>query len=439
MPVLRGQDGCVYTGNSANSDAGFKINKYSPTGTLIGTVSLSTVDTLYSPQLEFLPNGNIVAVWAAAGQKLNHAIVDPDLKVVKAAATIGNGPYGLIFGFAILAGGGYAVCYDDCVTNTQQKFATFDNTGNAVVAPMTVFNKGTAGGCYTLMRQLSNGNLVIGISHPAANPGQAYAVITPAGAIVKALTTQEAYAQQGWIELDVMGDYFCFAMRNAGTGLTVITCNNAGVVQNTTQLNASAGFSGYVKVLNDGAKFIVLYHNASALKRTDVPATGGTIATVTFASSNAIYNLSFDAFLDDDLLVVVSQSSAASANQYSVWRSDGTSVRAPTTFGTGAGTTGGHCLGAIKGELFSFIAAWNNVNAGEQRMQSVKWADSAIIGVTAAAAAKGSLVSIAPNAGAYTITTIKLNASPFAFDHTATNIPGNKGSMMSNGVILKGI
>jgi len=441
LPVLRSADGSIFTGNTTSGNAGFRVNKYSSVGALLAQspgIGSNTYLT-YSPLLAFLQNGKIVATWADnnGGQKLNYAILDSDLNVVKAAATIGGGPYGLIYGLVALADGGFAVLYQDYTTNTEIKLGVFDNAGTATLAPTTIFTV-SGGTTYCFMKQLSSGDLAIAYSN--LNDGQGYAIFTTAGVQVKAKTSQSAYASATWAEIDVIAGTFVIAWRSSNSIVTVGVYNNAGALQGgiTTVGYVIGDNKPAFKIVNNGTYYYLVFSNSSSSKLAilKIPTTGTGFATTNL--STAQYGLSIDAYYDIGRIHIAA-SGASGAPTFSIWTVDGVSFYDSTSFGT-APTTGGSVIAVIPGPQFSFIAVWADVSTAAQKLMCKKWGDTAIIGVAAVSAATGTLVDIKPLAGAARVNHLSIATSPLSFDHTTgTNIPGNKGFMLANGVILKGM
>jgi len=73
----------------------------------------------------------------------------------------------------------------------------------------------------------------------------------------------------------------------------------------------------------------------------------------------------------------------------------------------------------------TYYSLWKSVN-------------TAIVGVATSSAVPGSLVSFFPQAGVYYVNAVKGSGSK-TFDHSAANIYGNKGALLTSGIVLKGM
>lgn len=440
--MVKDSQGNLYVFANTSNYNSITIYKYSPTGTLlnsIGAVALGTqvVYNTYGAQLRILSDGNILALWCDndTGQKLKFAILSPALAVVKTATNIGNGPYGLSVGLAALSTGGFAVVYDDYSTNTQLKFATFNNAGTAVVAPTTIKTKAAAG-AYAWVAELSDGNLVVAYNQSSDH---SYGVFTQAGVVVSAFAQLSTYGGGTWSELSVMAGTFCVAMTTTGgAGLSYRVCSNNGTVlgtQTVTSTNATTSWPNH-KLMNDGSNYYGVYSNSatSYLAIVTIPAAGTSSTSVDFSSTG--YNAFLDAYIEGVNFVWASITNNGTAPYYGVHTLTGLAVTAATALGAGS-TTGLRNISILNGSSSTLVGYWSWSSTASCKIIRKKVFNTAIMGVADYAASAGQTVGVVYSSGAYRVNALNLTA-PLAFDHLATNIPGNKGTLLPVSAVLKG-
>lgn len=439
--MLKDAQGNVYVIANTSAYNNIAVYKYSSSGTLLASVGAGALGTgttynTYCNYLRSLSNGNILVVWADndTGQKLKFAILSTSLAVIKTATNVGTGPYGLTIGVTTLSGGGFALVYDNYTTNTQVRLATFDNAGNAVLAPTTIGTK-TAVGAYCYVAELSNGNLAVSYSQ---NSGQFYGVFTTGGVQVLGFTSLSGYPGNAWMEISVIAGTFCIASVNAAqNGIAYTVCNNAGAVLGTQTVTASSIYGWpYHKLMNDGQNYYGVYSNSatSYLAVATIPTTGASITSVDFSSTG--YNFAIDAYLSGSNIVWVAISNGGTAPYYGVHTLTGAQVTAATALGAG-NTTGMRNIAVLDGGSSTLIGYWSWSSTSACKLIRKKVFNTAILGVADYAAAAGATVGLLYGSGAYRINALNLTA-PLAFDHSATTIVGNKGTLLPISAVLKG-
>jgi hypothetical protein len=118
----------------------------------------------------------------------------------------------------------------------------------------------------------------------------------------------------------------------------------------------------------------------------------------------------------------------------------------PLALGPAPATTGSAYPNVAIASDFSFIAYFDFQNAPSMQFYIGKYSSSAIQGVCVAAASAGNICSVQPNrlgggAAAYAVNTVGGTLTK-SFNHNSTsgsNIIGNKGVIMPNGVVLQGV
>jgi hypothetical protein len=441
--MVKDSSGNLYIFANTSSYSNITIYKYSPAGALLGSVGAVALGTqttyaTYGAQLRILSDGNILALWCDndTGQKLKFAVLSPTLTVVKTATNIGNGPYGPSVGLTTLSGGGFAVVYDDYSTNTQLKFATFNNAGTAVVAPTTI-KTNAAGGAYAWATALSDGNLVVAYNQSSDH---SYGVFTPAGAVVSAFTQLSTYGGGTWSELSAMAGTFCVAMTTTGgAGLSYRVCSNNGTVlgtQTVTSANAATSWPNH-KLLNDGTNYYGVYADSTAaqVRLVQVPAAGTSKVDMLLSSINPIGSL--DAYLQANAVVWAVIRNDTQPPQYGVNALDGAVLTAAAALGTNPVGSGSRTITAMDGESSTLASYFSHSSTASCRIIRKKVFNTAIMGVADYAASAGQTVGVLYTAGAYRASGLNLSA-PLTFDHLATNIPGNKGTLLPISAVLKG-
>lgn len=445
--VLKHSNGDIYTVGAS----GCTIKRYSPAGTLKSTTVIDTSVSNYSQwRLAELSNGSIVVTWCAGSPPYAYyAVVDQALSIVKAFT---QGSYQQTssrqYGLCALSGGGFAVSWSD-YNSAAVRFRVFDNTGTATIADTQWGTATVSDPASSAICQLSDGNLALVRSGLTGGTNTKYAIYTTGGAQVKAETqlTTDSLPDQPFI-LQPGNGYFCLRIGGASAGKFYVF-NNAGAQQGTAFGPVTDGGSkNSSALLWDGADFYAVYGtngtSGTLIRLVKIPVTGGAgaVSYDTYTTTTAATSSGIDAYWDGSNIAVIAL--PYNANQkpsYGVVSKAGATVTAPIEFGTAPGTTQGNCVrGFNPGGAFTFGAAWEQSSATASKVMVVKNTNTAILGVAQAAANTGDLAQIATGAGTYKVNPLALSTTPLAFDHTTgTTVPGNKGTMLTNSIILRGI
>lgn len=462
--VLQGPDGAIYTlaanaVNGSNYGCGTKISKFSAAGALIKSVVIETDATnpAYCPSLAFLSNGNIVAgyVIGTSSAPLKFTILTPDLVTVVALTTVGtSASSGLGFGwgwqasnFVALDGGGFAVCFQKDSPASSQMLAIYDNAGTQVFNASIQTWTGTTERVYTRIAKLSNGNIaIVSRSKFTTTVGLYHGIYSPTGTQVKAMTQVDAgnvtAAQMS--EIATLPGFYAFTQFENGN-VKVYVFDNTGTLQGAAFSAATTnGFS--LKLLTDGTQFLLLWANSngSLMQLSKLPTTGSGYITYNITANTTQYNNWHDAFYENGFLVGVSSPGSGAVKPFiwSVYVSTGVLVANDVNAFGSAPTTASNWMAIIPGGDFSFICLYDydlTNSTNKQNLLVGKYGNTAIIGSALAAAGVGTLVSVGQGAGAYAINTLKGTPSK-VFDHTSgANIYGNKGAILKNGLVLRGM
>jgi len=369
------------------------------------------------------------------------------LNIVVAATAI-EATYGITyFGACSLSGGGLAVSYTLNATPTAQRLAIYSNAGVATYGPATINTwAGTGGNTSTVMTELSSGNIAIACnSGSGTNPGLYHAIRNTAGAQVLAFTRLETPLINNALtapEISSMTGFYSVAIGN-GTNMKAYVFDNAGATQGAAFSSASTVVAEMnAKLFNDGTVFYLIWADnsgSSVTKLTKLPTTGTNyvsyIITTAIAYTGTVGGV--DAFIERGMIVAIRSSKDTTAPTLGVIGTDGLVKKTATAITASAPTNGSRDASITPIGDFSFLICYDDEQIAQYFMQG-KYANASVLGVATVAAAAGTTALVAQNIGAYAVNYIG-GTSPKTFDHSSANIYGNKGAILNNGVVLKGL
>lgn len=451
--LVQGDNGDIFmlTPRSASNDV--VLRRYSAGGALLGSVIVNTdAANAYYAQIVKTANGNLVVAFSNS-TGLRYAVFTQILVTVKAITTI-EALYSYsssVFDITTLTAGGFAVVYQPSAgSGLDTSMATFDNSGTAVVAPTVIWTRtGSVGSPMYKIEQLSNGNIAI-LAHTlnvssGSFMGQWHAIYTTAVMQVMAFTGIDTAAEAQYeVHLKVSGDYYAVCYRRGDNSTYyVVVFSNSGVQQGTVYSRSDAGIYTMHMAAGDACFWFISSRNSdSKMLLAKIPVTGGAGATVADVTTTGTSNCQskMKIFVEGDYIVAVAK---PTTNNYLILfvmsATTGALVNAAST-AIGASWTGvGTGIYLVPGGDFSFIALYEFTTTAGTYFCVGKYANTSVVGVAAAAAAQGDPVSIKQGAGTYVCNTLK-GTSSVAFDHTSgANIYGNKGALLTNGVVLRGM
>ena len=449
LAVLQHIDGSILTLSSyISGSGGARLLQLAADGTVLKTINVdSTATEAGQYKLLKLSNGNIAAIFCMHGSPYNIkiAIYDTYLNEIKALTVIASVPTNSPFYDAVaLSAGGFAVVYQDSGSPLESRLVTYDNTGTAVLAATAVWTRtGTTGPQYHTVVQLSNGNLAFAISstNTVSSIGLYYSVWTTAGVQVLVATQLGSVSLAALPEIIAGQGYFAIGRAN-GTDQKAWVFDNAGAVQGTGfSIASSAGnASNKIKMLWDGVAFYLIWHRSSDTKcvLTKLPVTGTGYITTFITTTVTQYNFYVDAFLLDGFIVAISMSGVISGGDaLAMWIIDVASGALVNAAGTPLGsdpTTSGVHPTIISGGDRALIAMYDYVNVIGTNLFVGKWANTAVLGVSADSATKNVTVAVQTKPGTYKINTIG-GARNKAFDMSSGTILGGKGVMVAGGSV----
>lgn len=429
-----------------------QVSKYTPTGALIGTVSLdttSTSDYRGAHNIIQLSNGQLAIFWSrfvtsGTVSEQSFAIIDTNLNVIVPKTAMAGPAIGGLNTNSIhaspLTGGGFAVAIS-AMTSTAFSifFGIYTNAGVAVRASAAIAGTSQLQNGAKCV-QLSSGDILIAITSSAANQAAAIATFTTAGAAGIPFTVIDASTSSGGFlpEISVLPGFVAIGTQISTTAFRVSVINNAGALQGTVLAGTTvpSGVSPLHKIRNDGTYFWTSCLSvANVFTVTRLPTTGAAAAV---ASTLAVVasDPPVDFFIERDMMVF-----AQSTRVYAFTiRADGTLIllsaaTAPTTLTASPATHTFKPSGDFTMAVFSPADATN-----APKVRVWRYLDVCLIGVSNTAVAAGNagaLISVSTGPVAQQINPLPGPASR-TFDHSGGNLVGNKGFLLQNSVALKG-
>lgn len=447
-PLAIAGDGSILALTLSTGAFGIQLNKYTASGAFVNALVLHAgggTNPFYSRQIIQLSNGNFAVFGEySLDSTIWFGIVDVNLNVIKAFSTFGEAVQSnQLLAPVALSGGGFAVLYQQSANGLLSRLTTYDNTGTVVLAPTTIWTRtGTSGYGYFRMAQLSSGNLAIAwdSANTVSNIGLFYGVVTTGGAIVQAFTSLDTVSAVALPELSVLPGYFAIGKVNA-TNAKAYVFSDAGVAQGAA-FSAATTSNSQQRMANDGVNFWMMWMRTSdsAAALTKIPVTGTGYVTSTLSTSATLYGTATDIFIEGSSLVIVAPQSGANTNLLFVASLlTGALAGASTPFGTAASSSNSGAPKIVPGGDLSFVCLYGYVTTAGTFIAAGKYANTAILGVATGSASQGALVSISPSAGIYNTQAVR-GSQTLPFDMTTgANIYGNRGSIVPNSAVLKGM
>lgn len=436
--LIQGANGDTFAvGSNDGNGYGIAIYRYSAAGALAGklVVDAATVQFSHS-NFALLSNGNLVLTYTVAGSA-RFVIVNQSLSLIKsfvafdAQAVI---PHGLI----ALADGGFLLTWRDGAVASTQNIAIYDNVGNVVVAKKAVYSAASAT-TIPRMAQLSDGNVVVCLNSVGAGNMLAVqiGVITVAGVMAVPFFAGET-TNSGTMEVSALAGFFAVALWDGTSKLKVRVYTNAGAPQGALYNPAClSGSAGTIRLINDGVTFWLSYTPVAStqfLTRITTTAVTTEFNIQTGSSSNRDAQARYDMFFELGRLVIYCSYPDGGSFVMSVFNTL-TLVQESVVILNGSMHSGANPK-IIPGGDFTAIFLCNTGSYGLV-YSVVKYAASSIAGVTAQAVSANNTGVVGVTVGSYGINRLK-GSTAKAFDHSAAQIPGNKGTLLTYGAVLKG-
>jgi hypothetical protein len=433
--VGTGDGGIIVAVPNSTSSVGILLQKYSASGALITSLVLdSTAQSLFSPCLQNLSNGSVAVAYSLQGNTIKYAVLNQNLGIVAPVTTITTGASAYIDLIDVipLSGGGFAVAY---AMPTGMFLAVYSNAGTVVSAGALISGSPTAGSSTQIltpkMAQLSNGNIVIAIFSSQAGLVLGHAIYTAAGAMVlsytvldnaSAASTSGVYRPQ----VSVLNGYYCVAMLDSHNAVAYVL-NNNGVLQGGAYSSANTSVDDVHSLkcglANDGTAFWFVQTGGQI---TYIPVTG-----TGFIASTATLPTEIGAYIEGENLVV-----GGSSDTYIFKISAG----AVSLYSTVTNTLGSWVTVMPIGD-FSYCLYSGDTGSSTIVFTTQKYMNSAIVGISQSSVAAGNAGTLVPYSmgpGGYPCNAINGTVGK-GFDHSATAIIGNKGTLLGNSAALQGI
>jgi hypothetical protein len=426
----------VYNDDATNSRHVF--SRYSRAGALLRQETFNYTAPLSRASFFTLSNGNLAFVWINVSE-LRYRVFSPTLDTVVGNTLVEPA---LTTGLSAipLSGGGFAVLWSRAVSTTSDtRFAIYDNAGAPVLAPTTLLNTPAGGIEPSPLAQFANGNILV-IARPfPAGQQMRMGVFTATGSVVTAFAPwapgagDDAHPR----DVSVLGNAAALAWTISGTRKLVVV-NQLGAQQGATVTvaNVQDELGG---ISHDGADFLALtFTNGTRFAQvTRLPATGtGAVTRTLNQTPTNFVNATGSGvlFLDNEFVLTYGiPSTGVFCARIGL---DGTVVNAfnftlalvgnyhtpPVPLGPGViiishGTTGGFWSGAFSVR---------------------RYRSCAIQGVAAAAAVRLATVQAIGANGTFECNPI-VCTTPTNFNHNATNVIGQRGTLYPRGVAFRGL
>jgi hypothetical protein len=438
-------DSHVYAFKSTGAVA--TIVKLDKKGNIIASVDVSSGATgVAGGRLVELSNGSIAATWIEGNPRyLFFAIISPHdttkkgiLDIVKAKLSTYYISSIVQYGLAAIPTGGCVITGAD-YNNASVYMTIFDNVGAVLKDKVVWGTTATSDPAGTTVAVLSNGNIAMIRSGGTANVNTKIAIYNQAGAPVLAeiqLTTTCSADQ--FFKFIIGSGFFALAI---GNSLRIY--NNAGALQGAAITNLGGPSYQPLACLWDGTSFQCFYASATdkAVYRATISTLGVLVTTkwiCSWTADNAGTGYSIDAkatTTGDIAILVVSQIASPGVTHGVVIDVDCNML---TAFQSVFTVTDAQSLRPtiIFSDKFSLLVSWTYPSV--LGLVSMKMINTALLGVAASSAAEGELAAVYVASGTYPINTVQ-GDSPKTVDHSTANITGNKGLILTNAAILRGM
>lgn len=440
--LVQHSSGDVYTfcGTNANANTDAALYRYSAGGTLLGyaVVDASFAAQLYDPWMVQLANGDL-AVMYSTGSQIKHAVYTPELFPVKTATVVESVHSNQCIALEALPAGGYMACWQQNGTPLNMRLGVWDNTGTVVTAATTFHTfTGSNSSSWHRLKALSDGKILFTtMGASSGTQGFWLGKLTIAGGIDTAITCITPGVTAGYRpQVDVRTGYFVVGFWDgAGTGLNLRVYNNSltqqgsSFVPGTTAMGTAA--QNLFALANDGTDFYCCYGSNSQLLLSKIT-TAAAVTTFVLGANASGYGYGWDMFIERGR-VVAGYSNSTPGFRFAVFN-----IASRYTEAVNKTIASGdyNYPRMIPGGDFTIIYVGTESTV---KWGVTKYADTSVVGVAGTSVAAGANVAVNGLAGAYAVNALK-GSSTKAFDHTSgANILGNKGTLLKQGVVLKGM
>ena len=405
------------------------VNKYSSAGTLITSATIPYETQPAVGIIQQLSNGNLVVLTGTQGVALVFQIFDQNLNTIGSlttvTATLVSG--GIYCDLIPLSGGGFAVSYG---LAGGVYLAIYTNTGSITFSPTVISGTPTTA-LAVRMAQLSSGNIAIAIVSSVTNKSVGHTIISATGSSILSYAVLDSFTSSGaaYPEISMLAGYYCIGA-NDGTNSVAYILNNAGSLQGSA-FSASGSSTNFTKLVNDGVNFEFLYSPSSYVINGAFLPTSGSGYVISVIQS--IGNIG-DAFNDSRGNIVLQ----AGADVYVLNVLNSGII---LTVASSASIAGNISSSIRNINDFAVLIFTSNSSVPQVQISAQKYFNTSIVGVSQSTLSSGNSGTIIPYSmgpGGYPCNQV-IGSIGKSFDNSATNIVGNKGTIMGNGVALVGI
>lgn len=448
-PVVVLSDGSYL---AACGNASVDLSRYTSAGTFISNTTIFATGAAKFTSMVTLSSGNVAVVWSYAPAAVSHyfAIFNPYTNTVVVPATLVSGD--TVTGvptLTALPSGGFAVTYNNNVP--QYRLTVINNSGSVTVAPLTIASTTVT---YFNAAVLSNGNILTAYT---TGSGMTIAIYSAAGSVVLASTVIHATATYIIPDIAVMSGYFavgCGEGSNTAVPTTahLLIFNNAGTQQGSTYSGTSVTqgtpFNSRYRVFSDGVQFWMAYiETAAVLVKAPVSGQGYQRFNLPYSGITGMVGGAIDGFYENGRIVFAGVTNTSTSYSFYAWwmfntvTSTWEITAAQSPFGYTGGASNVYSIGPISliptGDFSMAVFANTQVSATTgASFMVLKYSNTAFFGIAQNAAPPGGNVTIAYQIGG--VCNRMIGTASKNFNHTATNIPGNSGSLLTTSAILGG-
>lgn len=447
-PVIRHSNGNVFA--AASTSASVSLSQFSVSGELLASVSIrASLPNVLNVKLIEVSNGNLVVSWSQDGY-IHFAIISPQIVDATSMTVIystvmylyyisdGKRQYSLI----PLSAGGFLITGPDYNTN-KVYFSTFNNSGTAILNKIAWGTTATSDPAGTCAAQLSDGTIALVRSGLTAAVNTKMAIYGLDGNQVLAEAQISTACNPNQIFQFCQGNG-CFSL---ASGADLRVYSNAGTALGTqvANLGSGAGLQPH-RTVWDGDKFLVYYVDAltKTLYRRSITSVGvdqgakwiKCFTSIATAQSNTCWGVDARIAPSGDTAVFVTSDIASPDILHSLTVSPaGDVVFEAQKF---YDLTDAQTIRTRVVYIDRFDIAVALMKPGYTGLVAKRMIDASLLGVAAAETAVGDICPFYAGSGAYAINVVA-GDSPKAVDHSASHITGNKGLILTNTAVLRGL
>lgn len=437
--------GDMYYAYESGANVGLSVAHYSLGNVLLGTLVIAAAGSLNDPQIFEMSDHNIMVIYRDDTNNLTKFVIfDVNLNIVVAITALADPTTSnsSTAGVCILPGQ-FAICYVN-TTTPAVRFVIYNNAGTVAVGPTTlVALSGSVGFVFCRAGVLDTGNIVFAFaSNYTGVANSQYAIYTPLGVVVKALTVFGGW--QFWLELCIGTGGFMLGGCSATTTLSMAVFNDVGVQQGATRsfvVSAQAIAYPQIKLLWDSVnvRYLAVYMKLGTVGVfVDALSVVGAATVLTSNITNTNTSASaVEAILDRLRLIIISAASTP-LNTGAPWRlavyALATGIIETDTSTIPGSTPNGDAFSSLvaTGD-FSYSLLAGNSNDPTCAFIVNKYRTTSVQGVAFTSFAANAVQWYRSSVGSWDINKLK-GGIAHTFNHTGAVPPGRQGTLSQNSV-----